>query len=98
MIAITKVFRQLSSKSNDRDDSKRPRESSFDDSIVNATNADVFIESLKLEDCVAIFYSCIKQLEEEIKNFFQMCERTKDCQIKGERQLKSMNRFYKQQI
>ena len=35
----------------DEDDSKRPRESSLDDSIVNATNMNVFTESLKSEDC-----------------------------------------------
>ena len=35
----------LTSKSNDGDDSKRPRESSLDDSTANATNMDVFTES-----------------------------------------------------
>ena len=51
---ITKFFdkkkRDLNSKSNDGDDSKRPRESSLDDSNANATNADVFTEFLKSED------------------------------------------------
>ena len=56
--------KDLSSKSNDGDNSKRLRESSLDDSIANATNKDVFTESLKSEDCVAILYSCIKKLEE----------------------------------
>ena len=41
----------LSSKSNDGDNSERPREFSLDDSIANVTNtssiADVFTESLK---------------------------------------------------
>ena len=45
---ITKIFdekkRDLNSKSNDGDDSKRPRESSLDDSNANATNADVFTD------------------------------------------------------
>ena len=68
MMEITKFFdkkkRDLSSKSNDGDDSKRPREKSLDESIVNATNTDVFAESLKSEDCVASLYSCMKKLEE----------------------------------
>ena len=79
MMEITQFFdkkkRDLSSKSNDVDDSKRPRESSLDDSIANATNTDVFTESLKSEDCVAILYSCMKKLEEEMKKVFQKCEK-----------------------
>ena len=81
MMEITKFFdkkkRDLSSKSNDGDDSKRPRGSSLDDSIANATNTDVFIESLKSEDRVAVPYSCLKNLEEEMKKVLQMCEKTK---------------------
>ena len=72
MIEITNIFdktkRDLRSKSNDGDDSKRPREYSLDDSIVNATNTNTLIEYLKSEDCVAIIYSCMKKLEEEMKN------------------------------
>ena len=86
-----KKKRDLSSKSNDEDDSKRPRESSLDDSIANAKNTDVFIESLKSEDCVAILYSCMKKLEEEMKKVLQMCEKTKESQIKGESQLNSLS-------
>ena len=60
---ITKFFdkkkRDLSRKSNDGDNSKRSRESILDDSIANATKIDVFNESLKSEDCVAILYSCM---------------------------------------
>ena len=71
MMETTKFFdkkmRGLSSKSNDGDNSKKPTKSSFDDSIANATNSDVFTESLKSEDCVALLYSCMKNLEEEIK-------------------------------
>ena len=68
MIEITQFFdkkkRDLSSKSNDGEDSKRPRESSLDESIANTTNTDVFTESLKSEDCVAVLYNCLKKLEE----------------------------------
>ena len=50
MLKITKLFdtkkRDLSSKSNNGDDSKRPRESSLDDSIANTTNTEVFTEFL----------------------------------------------------
>ena len=59
MLEITKLFDKrkwdLSSKSNDEDDSERPREPSLDDSVVNAANMDVSTESLNSEDCVATF-------------------------------------------
>ena len=74
----------MSSKSNDGQDSKKPRESSLDESIADATNMDVFTESLKPEDCVAILYNCMKKLEEEMKKVLQMCEKIKDGQIKDE--------------
>ena len=74
----------MSSKSNDGQDSKKPRESSLDESIADATNTDVFTESLKPEDCVAILYNCLKKLEEEMKKVLQMCEKIKDGQIKDE--------------
>ena len=72
MMEITKSFdkkkRDFSSNSNDGDDSKGPRESSLDNSIANATYTDVFTESLK---------------SKEMKKVIQMCEKTKDSQIKG---------------
>ena len=87
MMETTKFFdekkRDFSSNSNDGDDSKRPRESSLDNSIANAINTDVFTESLKSEDCVAILYSCMKKLIKKMKKVIQMCEKTKDSQIKG---------------
>ena len=51
---LDKKKRDLSSKSNDEEDSKRLRESNLEESIANATDTDVFTESLKSEDCVAI--------------------------------------------
>ena len=87
MMEKTKSFdkkkRDFSSNSNDGDDSKGPRESSLDNSIANATYTDVFTESLKSEDYVAILYSCMKKLKKEMKKVIQMCEKTKDSQIKG---------------
>ena len=86
MMEKTKFFDKrkldLSSKSNDGDNSKRPREFSLDDSIANATNtcsiADVSTESLKSEDCKAIFYSCMKKLEEKMKKVLQMYKKRQE--------------------
>ena len=83
---ITKFFdkkkRDLSSKSNDGDDSKRLIESSLDNSIANDTNADVFTETLKSEDCVAILHSCMKKLEEEMKKFSRCVKKQKKVKLK----------------
>ena len=75
---ITKIFdekkRDLNSKSNDGDDSKRPRESSLDDSNANATNADVFTDFFWSQK-TSVLYSCMKTLEEEMKKVLQMCQK-----------------------
>ena len=56
MMEKTKFFdkkkRDFSNKSNDEDDSKRPRVFSLDNSIVNSRNSDFFNESLKSEKTV----------------------------------------------
>ena len=88
----------MSSKSNDGEDSKRPRESSLHESIANATNTDVFTEYLKSEDCAAIFITAWKSWKKKV---LQMCEKAKDSQIKGESQLNSLSEatdFYDQQV
>ena len=75
----------MSSKSNDGDDWLR----GFSDSISNITNAYIFIESLKSEDCVAILCSCMEKLKEEMKKVLQMYGKPKDSQIKGKSQVNS---------
>ena len=89
-IFFDKKKQDLSSKFNNGDDSRRPRESCLDNSIANTTNLDVFTECLKSEDCVAILYNCMKKFEEEMKKVFHMCEKTKDSQIKDKSQLNSL--------
>ena len=59
---------ELNSNSTDSYDRKRPRESSsFHDSISKAANnGEVFEEALKLDDCVAVLWDCMKNLEEKM--------------------------------
>ena len=70
---------------------QKDQESILDDSITNVINKDVFTESLKSEDCATSLYSCMKKLEEEMKKLLQICEKTKDSQIKGKSQLNSLS-------
>ena len=51
--------RELSSKSSDRDDSKRPHEESNNNTYTPASPGDVFEESLKSGGCVKILVNCI---------------------------------------
>ena len=51
--------RELSSKSADGDDSKRPNEESNNSTSTPTSPGDVFQESLKSGDCVKILVNCI---------------------------------------
>ena len=63
----------------------------MDESIANATNTDVFTESLKSESRAAILYNCMTKMEEKMKKVVQMCKKIKYSQIKGESQLNSLS-------
>ena len=87
MVEITKSFykkkQDLSSKSNDGDGSKKPRESSLYNSIANATYTDIFTESLKSKDCVAILYSCLKKLNEDMKKLLKCVKKQNTVKLKA---------------
>ena len=60
--------RELSSKSDDGDHTKKDREqSSLEESIDADYTGDIFTEGLKSEDCVAILYNCMKNIESKMK-------------------------------
>ena len=85
--------KELSSNSTGGDERKRPHEtSSFDDLIAKAANnGEVFEEALKPDDCVAISCNCMKNLEKEINELFQITSSGKDSQNKGKPQLNNLN-------
>ena len=43
----------------------------------------LLLNLLKSEDCVAILYSCMKKLKEEMRKVLQMCEKTKEVKLKA---------------
>ena len=51
----------------------------------------MFEEALKSDDCVAILFNCMKNLEEKMNELFQITSSAKDSQIKDELQLKDLN-------
>ena len=102
---ITKFFnnkkRDLSNNSNTEEDAKRQREESPSESPnvsmldTPKTPGDVFEESLKLEDCVKILLSCLRNLEKEVKDIHKLALSNNDNQIKGEKQLADLSESIK---
>ena len=79
-----KKKRELSSNSNDGDEPKKLR---GEESIETTDSGDVFGEELNSQDCVAILYSCMKDLEKQLKEIFILNKNMNERQIKGEGQL-----------
>ena len=80
--------RELSNKSDDGDNTKKAREqSSLEKSIDADYTGDIFTEGLKSEECVAILYNCMKNIESKMKELITNSQDMKERQIKGERQL-----------
>ena len=83
--------RELSNKSDDGDNTKKAREqSSLEESIDADYTGDIFTEGLKSEDCVAILYNCMKNIESKMKELITNSQDMKERQIKGERQLNEL--------
>ena len=85
--------RELCSKWIGDDERTRPCEaSSFDDSIPKAANnGKVFKEAFKSDDWVEILCNCMKNLEKEMNELFQITSSAKYSQIKDKLQLKDLN-------
>ena len=92
--------RDLSNNSS-TEDAKRQREESPSEgpnmSMLDTpkTPGGVFEESLKLEDCVKILLSCLRNLEKEVKDIHKLALSNNDNQIKGEKQLADLSESIK---
>ena len=76
--------RDLSDESKTSEDPKKVKESgsaSFSD------ECDVFTEGLESEDCRAILFNCLKNLEKDVKSIYLLANENKASSIKGEKQL-----------
>ena len=102
---ITKFFnskkRDLSNNSNAEEDAKRQREESPSESPnvsmldTPKTSGDVFEESLKSENCVRILQSCLRNLEEEMKDIHKLALSSNSNQINREKQLADLSESIK---
>ena len=76
--------RDLSNESKTSEDPKKVKESG---SASLSDKCDVFAEGLGNEDCRAILFSCLKNLEKDIKSIYVLANDNKASSIKGEKQL-----------
>ena len=76
--------RDLSSESKTSEDPKKVKESG---SASLSDECDVFAEGLGNEDCRAILFNCLKNLEKDIKSIYVLANDNKASSIKGEKQL-----------
>ena len=79
--------RDLINNSNDGETSKKPREGSLNTSTSSDIPNDLFTESLKDPDCVALLLNCIKKMEKQITQIFDNTNELKEKQIKDKSQL-----------
>ena len=83
--------RDLINNSNDGETSKKPREGSLNTSTSSDIPNDLFTESLKDPDCVALLLNCIKKMEKQITQIFDNTNELKEKQIKGESHLQELS-------
>ena len=76
--------RDLSNESKTSEDPKKVKESG---SASLSDECDVFAEGLGNEDCRAILFNCLKNLEKGIKSIYVLANDNKASSIKGEKQL-----------
>ena len=83
MLDISRFFnhsskkRELSNNSNDGETSKKRRESSLNTSTSSDIPNDLFTESLKDTDCVALLLNCIKKMKDFITKKFDKYKQEK---------------------
>ena len=92
-LIVVQKTRDLSNNSNDGETSKKTREDSLNTStsVTSDIRDDLFTESLKEPDCVAILLNCIKKMEKQITQIFDNTNKLKEKQIKGESHLQELS-------
>ena len=81
--------RDLSDESKTTEDPKKVKESG---SASLSDECDVFAEGLESEDCRAILYNCLKNLERDVKSIYLLANENKASSIKGEKQLDDLTK------
>ena len=84
--------RVLSSEQSETgDEPKKQKEGSRNESSTSTLD-DVFAEGLKNPDCVLILANCLRSLEQQVKETFDLAKKSSESQIKGELALQEVNK------
>ena len=80
-----------SEQSETGDEPKKQKEGSRNESSTSTLD-DVFAEGLKNPDCVLILANCLRSLEQQVKETFDLAKKSSESQIKGELALQDVNK------
>ena len=80
-----------SEQSQTGDEPKKQKEGSRNGSSTSTLD-DVLAEGLKNPDCVLILANCLRSLEQQVKEAFDLAKKSSESQIKGELPLQDVNK------
>ena len=80
-----------SEQSETGDEPKKQKEGSRNESSTSTLDS-VFAEGLKNLDCVLILANCLRSLEQQVKEAFDLAKKSSESQIKGELPLQDVNK------
>ena len=89
-----KQKRNLSDKSNEGDERKKARESSFNLSF-SKDDMDIFEEEVESQRCAGILYSCLQNLEKQVNKILELSTLRKEAHIKDARHMEEVNESIK---
>ena len=80
-----------SEQSETGDEPKKQKEGSRNESSTSTLD-DVFVEGLNNSDCVLILANCLRSLEQQVKETFDLVKTASESQITGELALQDINK------
>ena len=80
-----------SEQSETGDEPKKQKEGSRNESSTSTLD-NVFAEGLKNPGCVLILANCLRSLEQQVKEAFDLAKKSSESQIKGELPLQDVNK------
>ena len=80
-----------SEQSQTGDEPKKQKEGSRNESSTSTLD-DVFAEGLKNPDCVLILANCLRSLEQQVKEMFDLAKKSSKSQIKGKLALQDISK------
>ena len=80
-----------SEQSETGDESKKQKEGSKNKSSTSTLD-DVFADGLNNSDCILILANCLRSLEQQVKETFDLAKKSCESQIKGELALQDVSK------